>query len=76
MNTVPHEPAQVLNEDLMIVQATLASIVDDVERYSGAAARAVNAAIRHVHAAQHTLAGIDEDRAQAEHTARPPEFLD
>lgn len=75
MNTVPHEPAQVLNEDLMIVQATLASIVDDVERYSGAAARAVNAAIRHVHAAQHTLAGIDGDQARDDRTVRRPEFL-
>jgi len=76
MNTVPHEPAQVLNEDLMIVQATLASIVADVERYSGAAARAVNAAIRHVHTAQHTLAGIDGDRSRPGRAERPPESLD
>ena len=58
MNTVTAEPAQILNEDLLIVHATLAAIVGDVQRYSGDAAHAVSAAMEQVHAAQHTLAQI------------------
>jgi hypothetical protein len=65
MNTVSPEPARILNEDLMIVHATLAAIVDEVERYSGHAAQAVTVAMEQVHAAQHTLAAIGSGAAVA-----------
>lgn len=49
------EKPQRLDEDLQIVHATLAAIVEDVQQYSGDAGREVAVAMDHVHAAHDRL---------------------
>jgi hypothetical protein len=55
MNAFSPEQPQQIDEDLQIVHATLAAIVGDVERYSGAAARAVTVAMVQVNEAHHAM---------------------
>jgi hypothetical protein len=47
-----------LDEDLQIVHATLAAIVDDVQQYSGDAGRKIAAAMDQVHAAHDELVRV------------------
>jgi len=58
MNAVSPEKSQYLDEDLMIVHATLASIVGDVQRYSGKAAQAITAAMQELSAAHREMAKV------------------
>ena len=63
MDPQPAPSPQVLDEDLQIVRATLASISDDVNRLSPPAGQAVNDA----------LAKIDEAHAQFVRSEKAPE---
>lgn len=60
--SVPAEPEtpQRLDEDLQIVHATLAAIVEDVQHYSGDAGRKIAAAMDQVYAAHDDLARLRE----------------
>ena len=60
MNAVSPESTQRLDEDLMIVHATLAAIVGDLQRYSGKAAQAVTAAMKELSAAHREMAQLQE----------------
>ena len=59
MNATPVSPRKemppMLDEDLQIVHATLAAIVQDVQRYSDDAGEEIVAAMDHVHAAHDRL---------------------
>lgn len=58
MNAISLETPERLDEDLQIVQATLAAIAQDVRYYSGDAGQALAVAIDHVGAAHQALAQL------------------
>jgi len=58
MDAISLEHPQRLDEDLQIVHATLAAIIEDVQHYSDEAGQKVAAAMDQVHAAHHTLAQL------------------
>lgn len=68
MNVISPENPQRLDEDLQIVHATLAAIVEDVQRYSGTAAQAVTVAMDRVNEAHHELAQMRRWEAEVRST--------
>ena len=56
------ENRQILDEDLMIIRATLATIVDDVRRFSGGAADAIKKALEQLDRAQGEFSRLPEPK--------------
>ncbi len=61
MNAISPENPQRLDEDLQIVHAALAAIVEDVGRYSRTAAHSVTEAMTEVKAAHRELSQMQEE---------------